>query len=254
MIQVLREYLKKITESLPRKKSRQKNFVKYYWLTLVGILGGSMLMISCTPDYNSETYLTEVLVPQECNLPCWRGIVPEESSREDLLDVLEQLSDNKVEKFQQTNTPNFGIQLWWQDDSVGSSYNALFQENTLKYIESQPLFDITLNDLVSVIDTPQHYIAKLATGERTVLYVDLFYEDIGVYVFLWDTSPDETLIRNLKSCEVPVPSDITIEYLRIMSAQTAESMMEKIPTLKDNYTVDNLRTWSDEMYLSACQR
>lgn len=212
-------------------------------------------MISCSPDYNSETYLTEVLVPQECNMPCWRGIVPEKSSREDLLDVLEQLPDDKVERFQQTDIPNFGIQLWWQDDSVGSSYNALFQENTLKYIESQPLFDVTLNDLISVIGTPQQYMAKLATGERTILYVDLFYEDVGVYVFLWNTSPDEILIRKLESCETSIPLETTIQDLRIMPAQTAENMMEAIPTLNYNYSVDELRPWSDKgIYLSACQK
>lgn len=97
MIQVIQEYLKKITGSFLRKKSRHKNHTKYHWLALVGMLGGSLVMISCTPDYNSETYLTEVLVPQECNMPCWRGIVPEKSSREDLLDVLEQLPDDRVE-------------------------------------------------------------------------------------------------------------------------------------------------------------
>jgi len=249
MIQAIQEYLKTAKNLLLKKSC-----IRQHSLALIGILG-IILAVSCTPDYDSANYLTEVLDPQECNMPCWQGIVPEKSSREDLLDVLEQLPDGKVEDFRQKDMPNDGVRVLWKDRAIGSAYNAFFEYEVLKYIESQPFSDITLSELVSVIGTPQQYIAKLATGERTILYVDLFYEDVGVYAFLWNTSPDEVLIRTLESCETSIPLETTIQYLRIMPAQRAENMMETIPILNYNYSVDELRLWSDKgIYLSACQK
>lgn len=212
-----------------------------------------LVAVSCTPDYDSSVFLTDVLESQGCELPCWHGLIPGQASKEDLLHALEQLPDSKVENFQQREVPNYGTQIWWEDNDIGSTYNALFQENKLIYIESQPAFDIALGELVAAIGSPEHYIATLATGEKTILYLDLFYEELGIQVFLWNTSPGETLIRELESCESPIPLETTIQDMRIMSPQTAESMINSISILQSNYSVDQLRPWSDEgMYLSDC--
>jgi hypothetical protein len=231
---------------------QMENYVKHNWLIRITLLL-ILVAVSCTPGYSSDAFLAEVLDPQDCELPCWHGIVPRQSSQEDLLQVLEQLPDSKVEKIQEEDIPDYGVKIWWEDNNIGSTYNAFFQENELIYIESQPALDITLEELVATMGPPDQYIATLGAGEVYILYVQLFYEELGIQVTLWTTSPEETLIKELESCESPIPLETAIQRLRIMPPQTAESMINAISKLQFNYTVDQFRPWSDEgIYLSNC--
>ena len=69
---------------------------KSCWLVLSTLL--LVMTVACAPHYDSAAYLMDVLTPQDCELPCWHGIVPGQSSKEELLHALEQLPDNEVDQ------------------------------------------------------------------------------------------------------------------------------------------------------------
>jgi hypothetical protein len=108
----------------------------------------------------------------DCSAPCWNEITPGSSSEEELLAAVESAPSTEFAGFERTTTSSSPAETRW--------YSWTVKDADLK--GSVLIRESHASLLISVLDSPDYYMATYFGGERPFVSLALFYVDRGVIV------------------------------------------------------------------------
>lgn len=263
------------------------NPAKMSWkVILVGLL---FLITSCMnaqPSPNANSLRELLQSNSNCNVPCWQDISPNNSTDEDVEQMLLGLTEEELKSYQRTEmNPDF-VQYSWYNEKQGLVVGISLFRGVVDFIWLVPTtsklvpFDLSfltplpqrvdgnqpppnesvytykLADIFEVVGEPSEYSALLSRDFHGTkfLTLSLFYQS-GLIV---DNVYFEDEISNFdfddgNSCNIAISSDWSVQRLYFTNATTLSNKLSGTGSRLTFFNED-IYTWNaiDNIRLSNC--
>lgn len=180
---------------------------------LILCLLGFTSITSCAIEENSNESRSSIIEKDECSPPCWKNITPGKTTRQEVVQILNDISWIDKDSIKSNISGNYGgflagwdldcIQWLGKLDSGDYSGRVCFYNDTVAFIEiSLNEGVIDFSDLIKKLGIPESVlIIKTEGAERDTLSIHVLYTSKG-YAFL-----DYYTTLNLKNPIQIAPDD-----------------------------------------------
>ena len=163
---------------------------------LPAILLGLILLISACgpePQIRSDTLLQDnsLITGEPCGPPCWRGIIPGETTWNDAIAIIED--DVTLDELQ-TRADDESDQIvaaWAQADGDGCCQMITQDGDTVSFLVLQTTPDMPLSGIIDFYGDPTYLIGELLSDSQGVFH--LFYPEIPMLIYTFVTGEDGAL-------------------------------------------------------------
>ncbi len=154
---------------------------------LLALCGLTLFVAACapTPQIRSDQYLTDesYLTSDPCGPPCWRNIVPGETTWEDAVILVQD--DPTLDDFEQRVAEDTGARgaIWGQ--TGGDRCCQMFSQDgeTISFIILQTTPENTLSTAIEVNGPPDYLIGEALTNDQALF--SLFYVDVPMLLYVF---------------------------------------------------------------------
>ena len=196
-----------------------------------------LVLCSCnstTERVNLETldknlYEQSWLIGKPCNAPCWNGLEPGKSSRKDSISTAKQLAFINGDSVELANSQ--GAAFLCKEPPDLYCVTMTFENGTLENLSITPNFDITIDQAVEKLGTPDGFLVRPmypdAGGCRLqVIWKKqrLILEHTEGIVSIFDFRND--LCEQVKQNEGKLPPHIILERVNITNSNQMESILK----------------------------
>lgn len=156
-------------------------------LRLLPIFIVVLLLASCgpTPQLRNDNFLrdTSFLTDDPCEAPCWRGIIPGETSWSDALTIIEDdptLTDLRTEAAEDSSI--IGA-VWSQQDGEGCCQMYTEDGEVVDIVILQTAPQATLGEVIEKWGDPVYAIGEPFSDDQAVF--SLFYPDVPMLIYVF---------------------------------------------------------------------
>lgn len=200
------------------------------------VIGG--LLASCNPRPST------VLRDTSCDPPCWYGIIPGKSAKDDVKLLLQKIPDVDPNSIEDTAITTGGIydHIKWRSDSGDGDFSGViyFRDGIVASIGIGPKKGaINLEDAIEKFGEPEFTYAYKETGEIDRMVIFLLYPTNG-YMLLYNSG-------QFRSGSDSIEPTHSIEYVDYMDPKLFYELVTSHPFIgisQDLATLQlNMRPW-----------
>jgi hypothetical protein len=185
----------------------------------------------------------------DCPAPCWQGLTPGKSAREDYqLFVEEVLAQEFILSYEETYDEG-KVLYSWKDKATGLPVSFAFDNNTLTEIGFNP-HATSLDTFFEQWGFPSHYSAAYREDMSAYIAITLFYEDVGIVIIMPGINAYKAA-----SCVIELPLDRRPRFLSFVEPGSGKQMY--IETVGNELFARGMvvQEWTgvDEIRLNPCR-
>lgn len=187
------------------------------------------------PDLYDQSWLTG----NPCAAPCWYGLKPSETSRENAVTVVSKLPFINSSAMRESST-NVYFPFKIQHDNLQSGIVITFEDDILERIYITPNYSITIDQVVEKLDAPDGLLAYPTDPGGTGYYLAIIWkkkqlileyrEDSG-NITLRNKSPG--LYEKINSNNGKIPKDIIVNNVLYTTPNYIDNIIQ----------MENYKTW-----------
>jgi hypothetical protein len=139
---------------------------------------------SCTNTQSRNAAISSVFLSDRCDPPCWYGITPGTTTREEAMEILKTIPIVDMDTIKSLYTIPTNERIGWDGRSEGMRYfgKLEFSSDIVKFIWLYFDKDITFDELITVLGKPEKALIFYVKGsERDTLSIDVLYPSRGIW-------------------------------------------------------------------------
>ena len=204
------------------------------------VIAIALVLFSCTPrgvnldTLNPNLYDQSWLTGEPCSAPCWYGLEPGVSSRQDSISTTQKLPF--ISGINSTYTNSQNAAFFCKKPQDYECVNMDFENDVLEAIYFNPNYQITFEQVVERLGTPDGFLiqAMYPDAEGCKLQVVwknkrliLLYETGVISMFSFSHALADDLCGNFG--KQPLPKGILIQRVEIMLPRDIASLIRDYP-------------------------
>ena len=190
------------------------------------LLLGIILLAACGSETQSLAKAFSQSEPG-CDLPCWNGMKPGETSEADFLVLIEDIQKTSTFDLDRFEVDAQTIQYRWFDPTLERMIRALFGDDRLQWIEIDG-YPNSLREIIDELGPPDTYQALIAGGEQDMLSLLTFYEGQGVFIDMFTVPYKIPSTASSPICSIEVEEEIKVASIYIVQQDESEKMLETV--------------------------
>jgi hypothetical protein len=203
-----------------------------------------LVLVFCITACKPSSSKTSSITNNVCSPPCWQNITPGETTREDAIKLLTNLSDIKKSSIESTSTvePNDSIKWIWNSKADDYSGRIFFQGDVTALIAVTPKEKkLQFKDIIYGFGEPERVLAFRTKGEQAIITIYVLYPSKG-YGFM------DYYISDSRNTErtVEVKPEEEVKYVWLGEVKTFYQNLTngKIDRLPNNIVNENTQIWN----------
>lgn len=221
-------------------KDRLKIFHDFLAILIILICGGCFGETESPPIPTIATNMIDEswLTGKPCSLPCWFGLIPGASSKEDVLNKIKNiqfLSSNPPFESQRRNW-DFQKMIYYDEDMLtfecinppgGTCIVMDFRDDLLRSFRLYQTYSLTFDEVVMRMGEPDGYTTVKLTPEAQGCNVTLYWKEQKLAIthteawFNWYSDLfRKELCEKVKSAGNKIPRGLSVESVEIMDDYT----------------------------------
>jgi hypothetical protein len=184
---------------------------------VLAAFGLVLVIAACgpAPQIRSDRFLQDnsLVTGDPCGAPCWRGIVPGETSWSDALIVLEDdASLNNIQTRADEESGRLGA-AWAQADGDGCCQMFSEDGSTVSFIILQTTPDLRLEQVIEAHGNPDYAVAEVFPNDNEQGIFSLFYLDIPMLLYVFVAGEEGSLAPTSEIVGFAYMTDELMEFL-----------------------------------------
>lgn len=166
------------------------------------------------------------LMPEACEMPCWRDIKVGETTDEQFLQMAEAHPEQFSDLFLSESSDS-SVYYRWIDNEAKQFLSAFVDaDHIVEAIRISTANQVQLGDAIAVFGSPDTYsVSLLGGGGAGSLNVNLFYEDLGIVMdqFFLPYVPTE---EELATCSINISEEFPLDDIDLIEPNPGKQMAE----------------------------
>lgn len=184
-----------------------------------------MLVQSCQAEGSAWG---ENLMPEKCEMPCWRTIKVGETTEEQFLQMAKTHPEQFSDLFRSESSDS-SVYYRWDDTEAKQFLSAFFDTNQIvEAIRINTADQVHLGNAIALFGQPDTYsVSLVGGGGEGSLAVNLSYENLGIIMsqFFLPYVPTE---EELNTCSVDISEEFPIGIVYLTRPDSAKQMAETV--------------------------
>jgi hypothetical protein len=178
-------------------------------LYLIVVLLLTLFVVACQP-------LPSMIDDNSCSAPCWTGIIPGETNREEALEILKSSSLIKQDTITSANSQDnpYHDQISW--DSIYDTTGFIFLENNTVEVIIFLDENVPLQELIQKYGDPDQVIIAPFQGSSFTIYT--LYLEKGIFL--------SGQKREIDHSKIKIQTNDKINYIAYLSLSTYQKFLE----------------------------
>lgn len=212
---------------------RSKIVFPFLFIAFVFCLG------ACQPGSSPKSSVFDDV----CEPPCWQGIDPGKTTKEEALQVLAMISAIEQGSIESASTvePNDRIKWSWNANAVDFSGRIFLQENVATLIAIAPKDNrVQVKEVIDRLGEPEEILAFRTKGEQSIISVYFLYPSKGygfLDYFVSSNSGAESTIA------VKPEEEVNYIWFGEINSVTQNLTNGKIDRLPLSFVEDGIQKW-----------